>query len=65
MGKFEIKKAANGVQYYWTLKAPNNEVIAVSEMYYSKAGAENGIRAVKLYAPAASVHDTTVLAKRY
>ncbi|KAF2417604.1 YegP family protein [Microbacterium sp. B35-30] len=65
MGKFEIKRAANGIHYYWTLKAPNNEVIATSEMYLSKASAENGIRSVKLYAPTASVHDTTSLARRF
>lgn len=58
MGKFQIKKASNG-QYYWVLKAPNGEVIATSEMYWSKAGAENGIRSVKLYAPTATVEDTT------
>ncbi len=65
MGKFEIKKASNGIHYYWTLKAPNNEVIAVSEMYISKAGAQNGIRSVQLYAPTASVQDTTALARRF
>jgi uncharacterized protein YegP (UPF0339 family) len=58
VSKFQIKKATNG-QYYWVLKAPNGEVIATSEMYFAKSSAENGIRSVKLYAPTASVNDTT------
>jgi uncharacterized protein YegP (UPF0339 family) len=61
MSKFVIRKASNGIHYYWVLKAPNGEVIATSEMYLSKAGAENGIRSVKLYAPTAGVEDTTSL----
>ena len=65
MSKFEIKRASNGIHYYWTLKAPNGEVIAASEMYISKAGAENGIRSVQIYAPTATVVDTTVPARRF
>jgi len=30
--KFEIKKSKDG-QYYFNLIAPNNEIIATSEMY--------------------------------
>lgn len=55
MNYFTIKRAANGVQFYWTLTAPNNEVIATSEMYWTKAGAEAGIRSVKTWAPTAQV----------
>ncbi|UCD40576.1 MAG: YegP family protein, partial [Candidatus Bathyarchaeota archaeon] len=41
------------------LVAPNNEVIAKSEMYKSKDGCENGIRAVKEYTPTAFIVDKT------
>lgn len=58
MGKFEIFKATNG-QYYFRLKAENGEVIAVSEGYASKQGAQNGIAAVKRCAPTATTTDLT------
>ncbi len=41
-GHYEIKKAKNG-QYHFNLKASNGEIILSSEMYASKASAENGI----------------------
>ena len=41
------------------LVAPNGETIATSEGYERKAGAENGIRAVKEYAPQAEIDDKT------
>jgi uncharacterized protein len=50
MAKFEIKKAKND-QYYFHLKAGNGETILASEMYTSKASAENGIESVKKNAP--------------
>ena len=37
-------------KWYFVLKAPNNETIAVSEAYESKQGCENGIEAVRKYA---------------
>lgn len=58
--KFMIKKASNNIHHYWTLQAPNGEIIATSEMYLSKAGAQNGIQSVKLWAPTATIEDTTV-----
>src|SRR5205814_5310580 len=48
--KFELKKSGNG-QFYFSLKAANGEPILASEMYQSKAGAENGIQSVKTNAP--------------
>ena len=45
-GKFEIKKAKNG-QFYFNLKAGNGEIILTSEMYTTKASANNGIASVK------------------
>lgn len=42
----EILQATDG-QWYFTVKAANAEIIAVSEMYVSKANAERGSRAVR------------------
>ena len=56
--KFEIKKSKDE-QYYFILKASNGEVIATSEMYKKKAGAENGIQSVKTNAQKAKIEDLT------
>ncbi|PLR36172.1 YegP family protein [Chimaeribacter arupi] len=45
-GHYEIKKAKNG-RYHFELKAGNGEIILNSEMYASKASAENGISSVQ------------------
>ncbi|WP_237333746.1 YegP family protein, partial [Vibrio anguillarum] len=49
MGKYVIKKSTKDTNqpYYFVLKADNGQVIATSEMYASKQGAENGIASVK------------------
>lgn len=47
---FELKKASNG-EIFFNLKASNGEVILTSEMYKARAGALNGIEAVKKNAP--------------
>jgi uncharacterized protein YegP (UPF0339 family) len=57
--RFEIKRSTDG-KFYFVLIAPNNEVIAQSEMYESKDGCQNGIKAVKQYAPTAPIEDKTV-----
>ena len=57
--RFEIKKSAND-QFYFVLIAPNNEVIAKSEMYATKDACKNGIESVKRYTSTASVEDKTV-----
>jgi hypothetical protein len=44
---FELNKASNGRQFYFLLKAGNGEIILTSEMYESKASAENGIASVQ------------------
>ncbi len=59
MSKFVIAKASDNIRYYWVLKANNNEVVATSQMYWSKAGAEHGINVVRAAAPSATVLDTT------
>jgi len=45
-GKFELKKAKND-QFHFVLKAGNGQVILQSEMYESRASAENGIASVR------------------
>ncbi|GEA20347.1 YegP family protein [Vibrio harveyi] len=49
MGKYVIKKSTTDTNqpYYFVLKADNGQVIATSEMYASKQGAEKGIDSVK------------------
>jgi uncharacterized protein YegP (UPF0339 family) len=46
-------------QYYFELIAPNNETIAVSETYTTKAACIDGAKAVKKYAPTAPILDKT------
>jgi len=57
-GKFELFTDTSG-QFRFRLKAGNSEIIATSEAYTSKGGAENGIRSVKENAPAAGTDDQT------
>ncbi len=45
-GTFVVQKAKNG-QFFFNLKAENNETILTSETYTSKAGALKGIKSVK------------------
>ncbi|NLC70377.1 MAG: YegP family protein [Desulfuromonadaceae bacterium] len=45
-GKFELKKAKDG-QFMFNLKATNGQVILTSELYKTKASAENGIESIK------------------
>lgn len=45
-GKFEIKQSASG-KFHFNLKAGNGQIILSSEMYETKASAENGIESVK------------------
>ena len=58
MGKFEIKTTKTG--FTFNLKAGNNEVIGVSEVYTSEASCKNGIESVKKNAPVAKIEDQTV-----
>jgi len=57
--RFEIRSSADD-QFYFVLIAPNNEVIATSEMYKNKDGCKNGIDAVKKYTPTAPIEDKTI-----
>lgn len=57
-GKFELYKDKSG-EFRFRLKAGNGEIIAVSESYKTKGGAENGIESVKTNAPTAATDDQT------
>jgi len=52
--KFEIYTDSAG-KFRFRLRAPNNEIIAVSEAYEAKASCENGVQSVKTNAPKASI----------
>jgi uncharacterized protein YegP (UPF0339 family) len=57
MAKFELYKDGKG-EYRWRLKSGNGQVIATGgEGYTSKAGALNGIEAVKRDAAGANVDE--------
>ncbi|OTG62272.1 hypothetical protein B9T29_07700 [Acinetobacter sp. ANC 3903] len=45
-GWYEVSQASDG-QYRFVLKAGNGEVILTSELYKSKASAQNGIESVQ------------------
>lgn len=49
-GYYVMKRSSNG-QYHFTLHASNGEIILSSEMYASKASAENGISSVQANSP--------------
>ncbi|TWI11543.1 YegP family protein [Aerolutibacter ruishenii] len=57
-GKFVLKTATNG-EFYFRLQASNGQTILKSEMYKTRASAENGIASVKNHAPEASTDDQT------
>ncbi len=56
--KFEISKDKAG-KFRFHLKAANGEIIAGSQGYDTKAGAEKGIESIKTNAPSAAVVDLT------
>ena len=49
-GKYELKKSSNG-KFMFNLKAANGQVILTSQMYASRASAENGIESVRKNSP--------------
>jgi uncharacterized protein len=57
--KFEVYKTNNG-EFRWHLKSDNGQIIATSgEGYTSKAGATNGVEAVKRDVADAATEDKT------
>lgn len=61
-GKFELKVAKDG-QYMFNLKAGNGQVILTSELYKTKAAAENGIESVRKNSADSSHFERTENAK--
>lgn len=59
MGKFVVSATANN-GFKFNLKATNGEIIAVSEVYNTKAACLNGIESVRKNAVAANFEDQTV-----
>ncbi len=53
--RFEVFASRDG--YRWRLKDANNEIVATSEAYTTKASARRGAENVKTTAPAAQVVD--------
>lgn len=56
--RYERKEAKNG-QFFFTLRAGNNEVIGSSEMYKARQSRDNGIDVVGRIAPSAPIEDLT------
>ena len=54
--RYTRENSADG-QFFFTLRAGNNEIIGKSEMYQAEAGRENGITAIKEGAPSATIED--------
>ncbi|WP_034949594.1 YegP family protein [Erwinia oleae] len=61
MGYYELRKSNKDTSqpWYFVLIAGNHEVIATSEMYASKQGAQRGIESVRQNAPTFAVNDKT------
>lgn len=55
-GKYVILRSTNN-QFYFNLHATNGERILTSELYQTKAGAHNGIAAVRVNSPHDSRYD--------
>lgn len=58
-GKFELKKSKND-KFFFNLLAGNGQIIMSSEMYESKASAQNGIASVRKNAPDDARYDRLV-----
>ncbi|MEG1624743.1 YegP family protein [Pseudomonas sp.] len=48
--RYEIFRGTNQ-QYYFRLKAPNNEIILQSEGYVAKSSCQNGIQSAQQHSP--------------
>ena len=61
MGYYIIHKSDKQTPqpYYFVLYATNSEAIAISEMYATKQGAQNGINSVRANAATFDVRDNT------
>jgi uncharacterized protein len=57
--RFELFKSPSNANHYWRFKAPNNEIVAQSEGYATKAGAQHAVNVIKSQAANAGVVDLT------
>jgi len=57
--RYYSKLSARNGQFYFTLRASNNEVIGTSETYTTEYARDNGIAAVKRDAPNSPIVDLT------
>ena len=55
-GHFELSKSSDG-QFRFVLKAGNGEIILTSELYKTRAAAENGIASVQTNSPLAERYE--------
>ncbi|WNJ80136.1 YegP family protein [Cedecea neteri] len=58
-GWFELSKSSDG-QFKFVLKAGNGEVVLTSELYKTRASAENGIASVRTNSPLEERYDKKV-----
>ncbi|WJD61545.1 YegP family protein [Pseudomonas kurunegalensis] len=58
--RYEIFRSTQNQQYYFHLKAPNNEIILASEGYIQKSSCENGISSCKVHSPFDVYYDKRV-----
>jgi len=61
-GYYELKKTASGKMMF-NLKAGNHQIVLTSEMYESKAAAQNGIASVQANGPKESAYEKKTSAK--
>lgn len=55
---FDLHRA-NGGGFFWRLKGGSGEILCHSEVYTTKAAAQNGIAAARRLAPTAPIRDFT------
>lgn len=57
-GRYERKDSSDGHPFF-VLKAANNKVIGVSQLYADRSGRDRGIESTKQIAPDAGIYDET------
>jgi uncharacterized protein len=56
--KFEVMRASGG-QYFWRIVDSTGQVLATSELYYTKANAVQALESVRALAASAAIADRT------
>ena len=64
-GYYKLFQSSKNSEWYFSLKAGNNETILQSEGYKAKAGAENGIESVQTNSPNEDRYDRRESAAGY